>query len=102
MLTEFLKTYPEMVRTRVLRGIYYFEDKQFQAAIDDFRIAIEANPNDLALHQRIKTCYQYMGQRSAAAAEQDIIEVKLKNLPEEEQQKLRRLLEKLDAQTTSS
>ena len=101
MVTEFLKIYPEMTRTRVLRGVYYFKAKEFQKAIDDFQIALEANPNDLVLHQRIKTCYQYMGQRSAAAAEEDIIQTKLKTLPEEKQQQLKRILEKLEAQTTS-
>jgi len=92
MISEFLKTYPEAVPVRAQRGNYYFREKKFQQAIDDYRIALEHAPNELVLHQRIKTCYQYMGQRSAAAAEQNIIETKLKRMPPEQQQNVREIL----------
>ena len=100
MITEFLKTYPEAARIRVLRGTYYFQEKKFQQAIDDYRYIIDANPSELILHQRIKTCYQYMGQRSDANDEQEIIETKLKRLTEEQQQQVRQVLKRLDEQTT--
>ena len=101
MVTEFLKNYPEAARIRVLRGTYYFQEKEFQKAIDDFRYIIESNPNELILHQRIKTCYQYMGQRSSANDEQDILETKLKRLSVEEQQAIRQVLKRLDEETTT-
>ena len=100
MLEEFLMTYPEAARVRVLRGTYFFREKKFQEAIDDFRLVIESNPKELLLHQRIKTCYQYMGRRSDAATEQDIIETKLERLSEEEREKAKLLLEQLEKQTT--
>ena len=99
-ITEFLKTYPEAARIRVLRGTYYFQEKKFQQAIDDYRYIIDANPSELILHQRIKTCYQYMGQRSDANNEQDIIETKIKRLPKEQQLQIRQVLKRLDEQTT--
>ena len=101
MITEFLKVFPEMTRIRALRGAYYYDKKEFLKAIDDFQAALESNPKDLALHHRIKTCYQYLGRRSDANAEQDIIETKLKTLPEQQQQQLRKLFEKLDAKATA-
>lgn len=100
MITEALQTYPEAVRIRMLRGTFYFRDKQFDKAIDDFRIILESNPNEVILHQRIKTCYQYMGKRSAANAEQTVIDTKLKKMPEEQQLRLRQLLQKLEAQAS--
>ena len=99
-ITEFLKTYPEAARIRVLRGTYYFREKKFQQAIDDYQYIIDANPSELILHQRIKTCYQYMGQRSDANNEQDIIETKIKRLPKEQQLQIRQVLKRLDEQTT--
>ena len=84
----------------MLRGTYYFQEKKFQQAIDDYQYIIDANPSELILHQRIKTCYQYMGQRSDANNEQDIIETKIKRLPKEQQLQIRQVLKRLDEQTT--
>ena len=84
----------------MLRGTYYFQEKKFQKAIDDFRYIIESNPNELILHQRIKTCYQYMGLGSSANDEQAILETKLKKLSVEQQQAIRKVLKRLDEQTT--
>ena len=100
MMTESLRTYPEAVRIRMLRGTYAFRQKEFQKAIDDFRIILETNPDELILHQRIKTCYQFMGDRAAATAEQDIIDIKLNKLPLEQQQQNRQMLQKMEAQGT--
>ena len=96
MLTEFLKAYPEAIRSRMLRGSYYFQQKNFQKAIDDFRVITDANPEELLLHQRIKTCYQYMGQRSAANAEQEIIETKLSRLTDDHRQQAEQALQRLE------
>ena len=100
MMTESLRTYPEAVRIRMLRGTYAFRQKEFQKAIDDFRIILETNPDELILHQQIKTCYQFMGDRAAATAEQDIIDIKLNKLPLEQQQQNRQMLQKVEAQGT--
>ena len=96
MLTEFLKAYPEAIRSRMLRGSYYFQQKNFQKAIDDFRVITDADPKELMVHQRIKTCYQYMGQRSAANAEQEIIETKLSRLTDDHRQQAEQALQRLE------
>ena len=85
---EALLVYPEAIRIRMLRGLFYSRGKKFQAAIDDFRVVVDNKPNEVLLHQRIKACYLYMGQRRAAADEQKIIDAKVQRLPEESRAKI--------------
>jgi len=63
MLSEALLVYPEALRIRMLRGLYYAKEKNFQAAIDDYRIVVDSQPAEVLLHKRIKACYEFMGQR---------------------------------------
>ena len=96
IFSEALLVYPEATRLRMLRGLNYTKEKKFQAAIDDFRMVLNTRPNEILLHQRIKACYQYMGQRQAAADEQKIIDAKIERLPEEYQLQLREMLLKME------
>ena len=96
ILSEALLVYPEAVRIRMLRGLWSTREKKFQAAIDDFRIVLNFMPNDLLLHQRIKSCYLFLGQRAAAADEQKIIDTKLKRMSQDDQVRMQRMFEKLE------
>ena len=96
ILAEALLVYPEAIRIRMLRGLFHTKEKNFQAAIDDFRVVLDNNPNEILLHQRIKACYQYMGQRRAAADEQKIIDTKVARMPEDMQVQMKAMLLKMD------
>ena len=95
-LSESLLVYPEALRLRMLRGLYYFKEKKFQAAIDDFRIVVDNQPNELLLHQRIKMCYLFLGQRRFAADEQKIIDAKIERIPEENRPRIMEMIKKLE------
>ena len=82
MLSEALIAYPDALRIRVLRGLYYTTQLKYQAAIDDYRIVLRSKPNEVLLHQRIKSCYQSLEQPKAAAEEQHILDAKIQRLPE--------------------
>lgn len=97
MLSESLLIYPEAARIQLLRGRYYFKEQKFQKAIDDFRALLTTHPTQLALHHKIKTCYQLMGQRRAADDEQKILDIKIQQLPKEKQIEIRETLRQLDA-----
>ena len=96
ILSESLLIYPEAIRMRMLRGLFYTKEKKFQQAIDDYRIVLESKPNEVLLHQRVKSCYLYLGQRQAAAAEQEIIDTKVARLPEERRLKVQEMLRKME------
>ena len=81
IISEALIVYPEAIRIQLLRGLYYTRQKKYQAAIDDLRIVLQSKPNEVLLHQRIKSCYQLLGQPKAAAEEQKIIDAKIQRLP---------------------
>ena len=97
ILSEALLVYPEAIRIQMLRGLFNIREKKFQAAIDDFRAVLDKKPSELLLHQRIKSCYQYMGQRRAAADEQKIIDAKIQRMPEDSQAQVREVLKQMDA-----
>lgn len=96
ILSEALQVFPEALRIRMLRGLFYTKEKKFEAAIDDFRVVLDYRPSEVLLHQRIKSCYQYLGQRKAAADEQKIIDDKLERLPEETRVRMRETLLKME------
>ena len=102
ILEEALLVYPEAIRIRMLRGLFYTREKKFQAAIDDFRVVVDNKPNEVLLHQRIKACYLFMGQRRAAADEQKIIDAKVQRLPEESQAKILEMLRQMDARQSAA
>ena len=102
ILSEALLVYPEAIRIRVLRGLFYTKEKKFQQAIDDFRIVLNTKPGELVLHKRIKLCYQYLGQRRAAADEQKIIDDKILRVPEEQRDRVRELLENFEERETAA
>ena len=84
IISEALVSYPEARRIQMLRGLYYTREKKYQAAIDDYRSLLQSNPgkpNEVLVHQKIKSCYQLLGQPKAAAEEQKIIDAKSQRLP---------------------
>ena len=101
MLSKSLLIYPEASRIRLLRGTYYTNEKKFQAAIDDFRALLTSNPQELLLHHKIKSCYEFMGQRRAAEEEQNILNTKIAGLPQEKQLQLQEILRRLEKQDNS-
>ena len=102
MLSKSLLVYPEASRIRLLRGTFYSKEKKFQAAIDDFRALLTSNPQELLLHQKIKSCYEFMGQRRAAQEEQNIFDAKLSRLPKEKQIQLQELVRRLEEQSNAT
>jgi len=92
ILSEALQVYPEALRIRMLRGLFYTKEKKFLDAIDDFRVVLDYKPNEILLHQRIKSCYQYMGDRKKAADEQKIMDTKIQGLSEEAQLRVKEML----------
>ena len=96
ILSEAVLIYPEFLKIRMIRGIHKMREKDYEAAIDDFRIVLENNPNDLPLRKRLKYCYLYMGKRQAAADEQKIIDNKILNFPEPYRTNALKLLKRMD------
>ena len=96
ILSEALVIYPEAIRIQMLRGLYYQREKNYPAAIDDFRIVLESKPDEVLLHQKVKACYLQLGKRQSAAAEQKIIDAKVASLPENKRVKMRKMLQKME------
>ena len=73
-LREAARQYP---RDRVVRnqlGRVLFLKRQYAAAITEFKVALDVDPEDLQAHYNLMLCYQGMGQTDLAARERTLYE----------------------------